>query len=346
MVWVKGELLTEIDAAALDPSGALGRNVCPYPFDRREWFRAVLADRGGLPLIARVTSEGAIAWLFLHRDGSRHVASLSSWYSFAWRPVFAGQADAARRRAMLVAAARRLRKARPPIASIRFDVVPAGDGSAALVESAFAQAGWRVFTDEASASWTADVAGLDFERYWAARPGQLRSTLKRKASKADFQATIHSDFDEESWAAYESVYQQSWKPEEGSPAFLRALAEREAAAGGLRLGIGRIDGAPVAAQLWVVDSGTAYIHKLAYLPDAAEHSPGTLLSAAMFQHVIDEDRVEVIDFGTGDDSYKADWMDTRSPLMRIRAYNPAHPAGLIGAVRAWAARLVRPRAAS
>jgi hypothetical protein len=33
----------------------------------------------------------------------------------------------------------------------------------------------------------------------------------------------------------------------------------------------------------------------------------------MFAHVIDVDRVAAIDFGTGDDPYKADWMDHTRP---------------------------------
>ena len=69
------------------------------------------------------------------------------------------------------------------------------------------------------------------------------------------------------WADYEAVYAASWKPEEGSPAFLRALAEQEGAAGTLRLGIARRGGRPVAAQLWTVESGVATIHKLAYVED-------------------------------------------------------------------------------
>jgi CelD/BcsL family acetyltransferase involved in cellulose biosynthesis len=53
------------------------------------------------------------------------------------------------------------------------------------------------------------------------------------------------------------------------------------------------------------------------------------LSAALFQHVIDWDRVTLVDFGTGDQSYKADWMEAVRPRYRIDCLNPATP-------RAWA----------
>ena len=77
----------------------------------------------------------------------------------------------------------------------------------------------------------------------------------------------------------------------------------------LRLGIAEIDGQPVAAQFWTVEGGTAFIHKLAHDERFRKQSPGTLLTAAMFAHVIDVDRVDLVDFGTGDDPYKRDWMD-------------------------------------
>ena len=108
----------------------------------------------------------------------------------------------------------------------------------------------------------------------------------------------------------------------------------------MRLGIARKDGVPVAAQLWTVENGTAWIHKLAYREDAKSLSPGTILSEAMFRAAIDKDRVARIDYGTGDEPYKADWMDRRETLWRVEAFNPRTAAGLAGAVRAAASALV------
>jgi hypothetical protein len=106
------------------------------------------------------------------------------------------------------------------------------------------------------------------------------------------------------------------------PAFLRAFAQGESTAGALRLGLATIEGEPVAAQVWSVEAQTAFIHKLAHRPQASRASPGTLLTAALMRHVIDIDRVAHVDFGTGDDPYKADWMDDVRPRWRLRAHNP------------------------
>src|SRR3546814_7983792 len=80
------------------------------------------------------------------------------------------------------------------------------------------------------------------------------------------------------------------------------------------MGLARIEGAPVAAQYWTVEDGTAFIHKLAHVEDSLKASPGTLLSAALFRHVIAVDRVARVDFGTGNDAYKRDWMNRHEPL--------------------------------
>lgn len=341
MVWVKGELLTDIESPALDPAGLLERAAQPNLFDRREWFRLLSRHDGGSPLIARVTSEGAIGWLFLKRNGNGRVESLSNWYSFAFRPVFAGDPDENRKSAMLVAAARRLRRARPTITEIRFAPVPTEDGSAALLARSFRRAGWLVHEEESSASWTMRATGLDFQSYWNTRPGRLRSTYKRKSSKAELEVTILDRFDEAAWESYEEVYANSWKPEEGAPALLREMAIAAGAAGTLRLGLCALDGEPMAAQFWTVENGTAMIHKLAYRTSATELSAGTVLTAEMFRYAIDRDHVDRIDFGTGDDPYKCDWMDTRTALFRVRAFNPGTFAGLAGAAKATVSRLVR-----
>jgi CelD/BcsL family acetyltransferase involved in cellulose biosynthesis len=198
-----------------------------------------------------------------------------------------------------------------------------------------------VFAQPAAVSWQTDTRGLDFAAYWARRPSRLRSSADRKAKAAALDIAVHRRFDAAAWTDYEEVYRASWKPAEGSPSFLRALAEAEGAAGRLRLGIARRDGRALAAQLWLLEGGTATIHKLAYREDYKALSPGTVLSVAMFRAALDEDRVERIDYGVGDEPYKADWMDERRLLWRLDAYDPRSPIGLAGALRAAASSLVR-----
>lgn len=306
-------------------------------FDRFDWFARTMeyCPPARRPLIARARTDGSDAWLFLAEDGRGKAFALASWYTLNFGPVFTGVREGRTAAALMTAIARRIGR--------RLTVIQLGpmtQANTAMLVRAFGRAKWWAGVTETSCNWTVDVSGQSFEDYWAARPGELRSTVKRKGAKAGLAITILDRFDDQAWADFEEVYADSWKPEEGSRQFLRSMAEDEGAAGTLRLGIGRIEGQPVAAQLWTTENGVAIIHKLAHRDSAAEFSPGSLMSHAMFKNAIDGDSVDLIDFGTGDDRYKADWMDTRVPLFTLRLFNTRTVTGLMGAIRAKTGALV------
>lgn len=286
------------------------------PFDRVEWWEGLSqhCDITARYLVAH-DGQSALLLALTHRDGV--LRGLANWYTFRWRPLASPRAAAA---PLLLAAAQSLRRFAWRIV---LDQVPDEDDSASQLESALKSAGWVVRSRAHDCNHFLSLAGRDYAAYLASRPGPLRTTLKRKAAKVA--CTVHTDFDPAAWAAYEDIYAASWKPTEGNPSFLRAFAEQEGAAGRLRLGLAHVDGRPVAAQLWTVEAGTAWIHKLAYREDAKAQSPGTVLSAALFAHVIDRDGVDLVDFGTGDDPYKRDWMDDIRPRYHIEALWPRTP---------------------
>lgn len=286
------------------------------PFDRAEWF-VLLAQSGIKPLVAQAQSGERTVQLPLTRANGR-IESLRNWYSFHWRPLGADQR-------LLEEAARALRSLSH---RVMLWPVPDEDGSATRLETAFRAAGWHVEREACDNNHVLPVSGRSFAEYWESRPGPMRTTLKRKAKKVE--VVLHRHFDPAAWSLYEEIYQESWKPEEGDPALLRRFAEQEGAAGRIRLGIALAGDRAVAAQFWTVENGTAYIHKLAHREDAKPLSAGTTLSAALFEHVIDRDKVTLVDFGTGNDAYKRDWMELDRPRYRIDCLDPRQ-------VRAWPA---------
>ncbi len=312
---------------------ALCAGEAAAPFDRAEWF-ALLAGTGLAPLVALASdAAGATAALALTESAGR-ITPLRNWYSFTWRALAPAGATGDR---LLETIARRLRSRGH---RVTLEPVPQEDGSAARLAQAFRTAGWQVAVEPCDINHVLPVRGRSFAEYWETRPGPLRTTLKRKARKVETE--VLTRFDPQVWAEYEAIYAASWKPAEDQPAMLRAFAEAEGAAGRLRLGIARAEGLAVAAQCWTVENGTAYIHKLAHLESHKPLSAGTTLTAALFEHVIDTDRVALVDFGTGDQSYKADWMEEVRQRYRIDCLDPAAP-------RAWPAlakrRLLRRPAA-
>jgi CelD/BcsL family acetyltransferase involved in cellulose biosynthesis len=134
-------------------------------------------------------------------------------------------------------------------------------------------------------------------------------------------------------AAYDHVYARSWKEEEPFPGFGPALLRAAAAAGVLRLGVLRRAGVAVAAQYWTVTGGTATLHKLAHDEAARSLSPGTVLTALMVRHLLEHDHVGELDFGRGDDGYKAGWTGARRQRIGVLLCPPWHSAGAAALAR-------------
>jgi hypothetical protein len=321
--------LTEAQADAwLTALFAPGPGVTP--FDRLDWLR-LMAEHCLAParcFIAVARDGDAIAALPLCETRAG-LGALANWYSFVARPRFANGGER-----LLTALVRSL----APAGAVQIAPLPGRE--AALMLAAVQDAGWIGALTQDHVNHVLLPDGRDFATWWADRPGQLRETVRRKGRKVA--TRIARRFDAGDWAAYEAIYAKSWKPAEGSPAFLRRFAEMEGAAGRLRLGLATIDGTAVAAQLWTVEDGIAYIHKLAHDPAAAAHSPGTVLTHALFAMAFDEDRVDVIDFGTGDDPYKRDWMEMSGLRYRLEAYRPGAPRHWPALGRLIARRVLRP----
>ena len=292
------------------------------PFDRLDWFEALHRDcmASATPLIG-IYREGNVALRLVLAVNSQHISAMANWYSFLWGPQWAGNPSPAQKGRLALAVARDLRNQ-----GAMLTLAPIADAEdAKLREDALRTAGWDTERTETGRNHWLDTQGRRFDDWWAERPGALRSTVKRKSAKGAVAIAIHRDFSDALWDDYEAVYRASWKPAEGQPHFLRARARAEADKGTLRLGIARIEGKPVAAQYWSSDGSIAYIHKLAHVSEAESLSPGTLLTHALFRMAFDEDKVARIDFGTGDDGYKRDWMEASASLDTVEAWDPRQP---------------------
>lgn len=318
------------DTLSFPAGSGAGWGLTDSPFERPEWYHRLARMHFGnrRAFLASGAVEGTTATLPLVAGRSETAEALANWYSFAVRPLVApkdADTDTANRALDALFAALRTRLAR-----VTLTPVPEWDGTLERLTRAARAAGWRVRTAITSQHHWLDLSDAraeadPFAHYWASRPGKLRSTVQRKGKKGAVTLAVQTAVTDDAWQAYETVYANSWKPAEGNPALLANFARSESAAARARLGIAWIDNAPVAAQFWTVEGGTAYIHKLAHIHGVEAQSPGTLLSHALFQHVIATDGVSRVDFGTGDDAYKRDWMNRCDPLWRVDFYNPARP---------------------
>ena len=303
-----------IDALnAIDVMAASAGQDVPL-FARGRWFAQLhaLCLDAQTAVVAQAHDYAGSTTLPLMRAAPDHLVALANWYSFRWQPL-----NPAPDRLAALAHGLKTQAARLTLAP-----VPDEGGVAAALAATLRDAGWWVTTTATGTNHWLDRGHRSFADWWTARPGALRSTVKRKGKSGAVQIQLYQQFDADAWAAFEAVYGASWKPAESHPGFLRDLAQQD----GLRLGIARIADQPVAAQFWTQNAGVSSIHKLAHVQGVEAHSPGTLLSHALFGWAFDVDQARRIDFGTGDDGYKRDWMEGSAPLITIEAFDPKQPA--------------------
>ncbi len=175
-------------------------------------------------------------------------------------------------------------------------------------------------------NWYLLLNSRSFEEYTTSLPKKVRNTIKRKENKLNAtpsaELVIYSGADAEKHIdQFQEVYEKSWKSEEGHPAFIADIMAQFARLGWIRLGFVYLDSIPIASQFWIVKDDTAFIYKLAYVEGFEKFSAGTLLTYRLMEQVINHDKVSKIDFLTGNDAYKKEWMSHCRELWGVRVYN-------------------------
>lgn len=165
-------------------------------------------------------------------------------------------------------------------------------------------------------NWIYRNQGESFNDYIAKRPARLRNTIARKKRKLEreqsYDIRLYQNNDVPQYMPdYYAVYNSSWKAHEQYRHFLDTIVAEFSKSGWTRLAILYINSQPAAAQLWFVCQNKASIFRLAYDEKWKHYSTGSILTCYLMQHVIDTDKVNEIDFLTGNESYKQDWMTER-----------------------------------
>ncbi len=183
-----------------------------------------------------------------------------------------------------------------------------------VLASAFKQAGLFVNDYFNHHNWYLPIKALSFEQYVQSRPSRLKNTYKRKSKKIlnddQYQLIMYRDGTdlEKAIKDYNDIYHLSWKVDEPYPDFIPGLIRLAADKGWLRLGIMYHQGKAIAAHFWLVDANKASIYKLAYDPDYAKQSVGTVLTMWMIEQCFTHDAVTEVDYLIGNEPYKKDWM--------------------------------------
>ncbi|HEX3573544.1 MAG TPA: GNAT family N-acetyltransferase [Rhodopila sp.] len=321
-------------ADALPPDALALLDNTTSIFSMLSWWKVVQAHAmppGAMAVFVAIRSHGRIVAVVPMLRQRGRLSSLTTPYTCLYSPVIATGLDRPERIAAMTAFARFGRSA----ATLRLDALPAEWDGLSDLEAGCRRAGLVPLRFDHFGNWYEDVAGLDWDGYLVRRPGALRETIRRRLRRAGnldgarFDLFTGPEQLDRAAKAFEFVYGRSWKDAEPFPAFNLALMRAMADLGLLRLGVWSIGMAPVAAQFWVVKAGHAIVLKLAHDEAFKAHSPGTVLTAMMLRHLLDQEHVARIDFGRGDDAYKQGWAAQRQQRIGLLLVNPWRPAGAV-----------------
>ncbi|UCV01943.1 GNAT family N-acetyltransferase [Dechloromonas denitrificans] len=308
----------------------LQNNVYPNDSGVRYYFVAGRSISSTIiPL--RLTTEGRI----------RTVEALGNYYTSLYTPLLINDSDLLTVRHVLASASRDHGGAHVMRFAPMDPESPAFNG---LVNELRA-IGWIPFRFFCFGNWFLTV-DFNWEGYLKKRSANLRSSIKRRnkdfaAQGGTLEVVTNADGVEQAILDFQEVYTASWKIPEPYPDFVPSLIRRLSAIGMLRLGIARLQGRPIAAQLWIVGQDKASIYKVAYHKAFAALSPGTVLTSYLLKHVIEQDNVKEVDFLIGDDEYKKIWMSDRRERWGIVAYNPRTAIGCLLLIKEIAGRVTK-----
>jgi hypothetical protein len=330
--------------AALPPDALTLLDHAAGLFAGRAWWDVVLSHAvppGAKPSFVAIRSAGQLTALVPTLRTGSQLTSLTTPYTCEYIPLLAAGLDQPTRIAAMAAFAALCR----PSGITRLDALPAEWAYLGDLQTGAHQAGLRTLRFDHFGNWHEDVANLDWSAYLFGRPGALRETIRRRLRRAEklpdarFDLFTQPTQMDQAVEAFESVYRRSWKDPEPFPTFNAALIRATAALGLLRLGVWSIGSDPVAAQFWVVIDSRAIVLKLAHDEAFKAHSPGTVLTALMLRHLLDQEHVAAIDFGRGDDAYKQGWATHRRQRIGLLLVNPWQPAGAAALLRHAAGRV-------
>lgn len=319
------------------------------------WFENLAAhgldshNRPMLLLALDASAQSAVCLPLM--EASSGLESLSNYYSSLYGPLVWGlqnlvESDSSLWRAIAL----HLRQHDKRWPTIVFSPLDDQGQIYHWLQQAMRQVGYQVDTYFCFGNWYLCVDGRSFSAYAQTLPSALRHSIDRGRRKLTRQGLwnihIQTQIDERlepAIAAFVQVYRQSWKAPEPHPEFIPQLVRTAAAQGWLRLGVLDLDGKAIASQLWLVHDGKASIYKLAYVEGFERFSAGSVLTHALMQHVMDVDHVHEVDYLTGDDAYKQDWMSHRRERRGIVVFDLRTLQGLALAARHYLGKWLKRR---
>jgi len=291
-------------------------------FFSRLWLesltRHTLTDHQSILLACVVDDESVLAILPMLKSPKDGLGALSNNFTTLFSLLIS---DHGPHDAILACLAEGL--SQMDVKSIHLKPIDANDANMTRLRECMESYGFRSHPYFRFYNWSHPVNGQSFDEYMAERPANIRNMIQRKQRKLErehaYDIRLFQDVDiDHALVDYQVVYQASWKANEFFADFTPSLVKRLSELGWLRLAILYIEEKPVAAQIWFVVHRKANIYRLAYDERWKSYSPGSILTQYLMRYVIDADKVSEIDFLTGNERYKQDWMTVQRERLGVR----------------------------
>lgn len=302
-------------------------------FFSRPWFENLakaLDDDQIMVLACVVAGNKVMAILPLIKSTGNNFLSLKHRYTTHYSLLLTDSAQDQDQQQILTCLAQGLNQL--PLRSLLLEPIADNDSRIVGLQAIMEAAEYRCERYFRLYNWIYRVQGQSFTDYMAARPAWLRNTISRKKRKLDrehgYEIRLFTGEEvPQAMSDYYAVYTASWKANEQYVDFLDGIVEGFSRPGWSRLAVLYVKGQPVAAQLWFVLRGKASIFRLSYDKAWKQYSPGSILTSFLMEYVIDTDKVEEIDFLTGNDTYKQDWMSDRRERYALSCVKSVKPTG-------------------
>lgn len=212
-----------------------------------------------------------------------------------------------------------------------------------IVKGALNQSGFLVQWYDNSFNQYEKTEGLSYEKYFEKRSSNHRYNVRRRQrnleKKGEMEFCMYSkggsaELLQKCLDGYILSSVESWKaPESMTSRGILDLIKLTAELGCLRLGVLFLDGRPMAAQFWIISGEVGHCMRLGYDEAYKKDAPGVVLTHLIMEHLLDVDKVGVVDYGYGDDEYKSKWMKDARHYGGFMAFNPKTFLGLFYAMK-------------
>ena len=299
-------------------------------FFSRPWFEcltAVLDDDQAMVLASVISDDKVMAILPLVKSDGNAWYSLKHRYTTHFSLLLADD-DQQQVLTCLVEGLNQL-----PLKALLLEPVADNDNRMNALQQVMETAGYRCEKYFRLYNWIYHVQGQTYKDYMAGRPARLLNTITRKQRKLEREhgyefRLFTADEVPMAMKDYYAVYNASWKANEQFTGFVNDIVANFSRPGWSRLAILYVKDQPIAAQLWFVLHKNASIFRLAYDEAWKKYSPGSILTSYLMEYVIDVDKVEEIDFLTGNDAYKQDWMSDRRERFALSCIKSEEPTAI------------------